>query len=150
MLLENFNIKDRKYEWIYLLFSFSIYAVAHIKLMDVSNAYAFISAFFFLSIISMLCKVKPNIISTGALSSCVVLCWLFYYRGYDTKELHEIAVPYLLCASGVIAGMVITATRSYEIKFSPFREVLESAFFTIAIGFWPIYPRLFTLLHQIN
>jgi hypothetical protein len=151
LFLEKINIKDRKYEWLYLLASYSTYIFTHLKLMDASNAYSFISSFFLLSLVSMfLFKAKPNILSTGALSYCVLLCWLFYYRGYDTKELHEIALPYLLCASGVTAGIIIASARSQELKFSAFRDVLESAFFTISIGFWPIYPRLFTILHQIG
>lgn len=151
MLLEKLNIKDRKYEWVYLLLSYSIYTFVHFKILDASSSCSLISAFFLFSLVSMvLFKAKPNILSTGALSYCLLLCWLFYYRGYDARALQEIVIPYLLCASGVTAGIVVASARSYELKFSAFRDVLESAFFTIAIGFWPIYPKFFSIIHQIN
>jgi hypothetical protein len=151
LLLENLNIKNRKYEWVYLFISFSIYIAIHFKIMDENISSFFIFAFILLSISSMLLyKVKPNIVSTGALSYCFMLCWLFYYKGYNARASYEILFPYLLCASGVTVGMVITYVRNYELKFSAFREILETIIFTIFIGFWPIYPRLFATLNQIN
>jgi hypothetical protein len=150
LLLDNLNIKDRKYELVYLLISFSVYVGLHFKIMDDSISLYFIFVFLLLSTISMLFyKVKPNIISTGSLSYCFILCWLFYYKHYNLKESYEIIIPYLLCACGVTAGMVITYARNYELKFSAFREIFETALFTIIIGFWPIYPRLFVALSKI-
>jgi len=148
LFIKKLKITNEKFEWIYLLVSYITYCLAHLKILGDSLAYVFMAVTLAFTLAPIFYfKVKPSIFATGLLSYILVLYWLFIHKGYYQLDIINIIFPYLLCAAGVSTGIVITAVRQQELKFSTLRSIIEAAFFTIAIGFWPVYPRL---LHQFN
>lgn len=145
---KKFNLTHAKIEWIYLSISFIFYSFAHMNILYDSIAYLFMALFLVVTLVPIFYfKISPSIFATGALSYILVLYWLYFHKGYHELDMTNIVIPYLLCAAGVTVGMLITAVRQHELKLSTIRVIVETAFFSIVIGFWPVYPRL---IHQFN